>query len=165
MIGGIYGWIAGAVLILASLGGAYFQGRQDGENIARSEYAARDIKAASEAQAAYKDITDRYRAKEQASAQKINVLATQYEKRLAANETARITAIATAPILRDPGNRVETCNSGTGETSTTTSKRDGGTGANLSKEASGFLYNLAAEADLITLQLQACQQVLLQDRQ
>ena len=165
MIGGVYGYIAGAVLVLAGLAGSYLQGRQDGGNSTRAEYATRDAKAQAEAADAERAIADRYRKQEQAKAQAIAILAQTYEKRVAANETARLTAIATAPVLRDPGNRVQADCGRSSETAYPAGKRDGGTGANLSKEASGFLYNLAAEADLVTIQLQACQQVLIQDRE
>lgn len=163
MIGGIYGYIAAAVLILAGLAGSYLQGRQDGGNSTRSEYAARDAKAQAEAADADRAITDRYRRQEQASAAKINVLAQTYEKRIAANETAH--AVAASLRLRIPADSVQAAGDTAAKTAAAACVSDGRSTGELPENVGRFLWGEAARADAVAIQLQACQQVLIQDRQ
>ena len=150
-----------AVLILLGIGGAYVKGRSDGTAIATSTYAQRDLKSANDYAAKTKEITDSYRAKETAWASQSAAVSMKYQKGLADNATTYLTLLTTAPVLRDP-NAAECKASGSGsaETPASASGRNGAPGANLPKATGDFLLGLASEADAVTIQLGACQDVL-----
>ncbi len=169
MIGGPYVYLAAAAAFLAALGGAYVKGRSDGGDIARSEYAARDIKAASEAQDAYKRTVEGFRAKEAEWQKSLTAVSKNYQQRIAANETQRLADRAAAEslaiVLRDPNANPQACSGGTSAVAGTAAGRDGSETGRFSPEATRFLLGEANRADAVTIQLQACQAILASERQ
>ena len=162
MIGGIYGYLAGAVLVLIGLGSAGVQVWKAGGSSVRAEYAARDAKAQAEAADAERAITARYRRKEQDQAAAIASVSQKYEKRIAANETAH--AVAASLRLRIPDS-VQASGDTTAKVAPAISICDGRATGELPESTSRFLWGEAARADAVAIQLSACQQVLIQDRQ
>lgn len=154
---------------MVAIAGASYKAYHLGANNVRAEYAARDLQAAAEAQAAYKAVAEKYRAKEQADAQALAQVANDYERRLkdAKSKTSiALDAIRSGSLkLRDPG----TASNQAGrdcpaQTTASAVVGDGSTGAELSRDASAFLYSEAARADAYTEQLGACQAALEADR-
>lgn len=165
----IHGYLVGAVVFLVALGGAYIKGRTDGGNLVRGEYAARDVKAAADYAEKERAITDAYRKKEAQWQAKSAAVSAQYQKRIAANETQRLADLAALEsrtlVLRDPNAAAcAASGGGTGETAAAPGGRDGAKGADLPEKTSRFLLGLANEADLLVIQLQSCQQVLIDER-
>ncbi len=154
-----------AVLIVSGIAGSYLKGRSDGTDIVTAKYATRDVKAAQDYAAKTQEITEQYRAKEAKFSEQVAAVSKDYQRRLAANETAKRAALAAATILRDPGTIGQACGDSAPKTSASTSGHNGAAGAELSKEATGFLLSLASEADAVVLQLTACQNVLASERQ
>lgn len=160
--------ILGLVAVLA-LAGAGAKGYSLGKDNVRAEYAARDLQAAADAQAAYKAIAEKYRAKEQADAQALATVANDYERRLKdarGKTTVAMDALRSGALrLRDPGAVGQQAGGNCApETPPSTGKRDGEKGAGLSDQASEFLLTEAARADAYTEQLAACQAVIEADR-
>ena len=164
----MYGYLVAAIVGLVALGAAGFQGYRLGADHVRAEYAARDIANANEQAAKTREVEERYRAKEQASAQAVAQIANDYEGRL--TDAQRKTTIALDAIrsgsvrLRDPFAKPEACGSSAAEAVASPGGRDGYSAGQLSGATSEFLVSLASEADRNTLQLAACQAVLASDR-
>jgi len=170
MIGGLYGVLIQAAVVVFIAAGAWFHGYNKGADVTRAEYATRDLQAATEAQAAYARIVERHRAKEQEWQKSLTAVSAQYQKRIAANETQRLADLAAIDsrtlILRDPNaSGVQACSGGSSPSAGTAAGRNGATGAELSSAASRFLLELASEADSIVGQLSACQAILRSERQ
>lgn len=162
-------YLIGALVVAVLVSGAGYKGYQLGGDHVRSEYAARDLANANEQAAKTKEIEERYRAKEQASAQAIAQVSGDYERKLTdAQGKTRIAldAIRSGSVrLRDPGADQQASRGCPAETPASTGRRDGDTQGRLSGAASEFLLGLAADADRNTLQLAACQAVVAADRQ
>jgi len=158
-----------AVLILAGLGGSYLKGRTDGGDIVRGEYAARDLKAASDYAAKERSITEANRQKERQWAKSAASASARYQRELATNETQRLAdraAIESGAIrLRDPGTDHKAAGSEACPVAGSPSGHHGAEGTYLSSKTTAFLLGLATEADSVVNQLSACQQVLRSERQ
>ncbi len=177
MIGGPYVYLAAAVACLVALGGAYVKGRTDEGRIVRGEYAARDLQAATEAQIAYAGIVERRRKTEQAWQKSFAGISQKHQGEIADNAKKLKDALAGLRsgdfVLRDPGTVNQACGSGSGSPAASPGVGDGSASAGLppapfailSNEASRFIVEMAAEADEVVVQLQACQAILEAERQ
>lgn len=155
-------------LIAAALGGEY-DGNKRGVNSERVAWQAKDNKELAAANAKILQLETDARAKEQAHAEQLAAIATNYEQELQNAENTRKADVAAARSgalrLRDPGARTEqACGSGTGQTSAAPGGRDGQAGGELSPELAEFLVSEADRADAIVKQLGACQAVIVSDR-
>lgn len=163
-----YAYIFAAVVAAAMLAGSYLQGRKDGANAIRSDYAARDLKAATDYATKEREITDAYRAKEAKWQSQSASISKKYQRELAANETQRLADLAAIDArtlrLRDPGTDSQACGGSAPIPAASASGHNGGTGAYLSSKAAAFLLGITAEADSVVRQLTACQQVLTDER-
>ena len=162
------GYILAAIAGLVALGAAGYEGFRLGADHVRAERAATDLANANEQAAKTREIEERYRAKEQASAQALQAVANDYEGKL--TDAQRKTTIALDAIrsgairLRDPYAKPEACGSVAAEAGPSTSGRNGEKGGELSAEFGAFLYSEAARADAYTEQLTACQKIIEADR-
>ena len=163
-----YGYFIAAIAGLVALGAAGFQGYRLGSDHVRAERAADDLANANEQAAKTKEIEERYRAKEQASAQALAAIANDYEGKLTDAQrktTMALDAIRSGAVrLRDPYGKPEACGSSAAEAVSSPGGRNGDTAGQLSGATSEFLVSLAAEADRNTVQLAACQAVIAADR-
>ena len=164
MIGGPYVWMAAAIAFLVSVGGALWKGYGLGESATRAEYAARDIQEAREAQIAYAGIVNRYRSQEAAWANKVTSISTRYQKDLTANEKALDVAISGSRLYDRTAINPKACDNGTAKVAGNTGVGNGGSGTYISEAAGIFLRRLANEADAVTIQLSACQDILASER-
>lgn len=169
MIWGLYAKLAVAAAILLALGVAVYKIDKNGYNRATAEFTAQRLQEATEANNAIARITLRYREKERAWAQQSAAVSKEYQKRIAANETQRLTDLAAIDartlVLRDPGTSSQACRDSAPATVASPSVGNGATGTELSPAASRFLLGLASEADSVVAQLTACQAVITSDRQ
>ncbi len=158
-----------ALAFMVVLGASCYKAYNLGANNVRAEYAARDLQQANEAAAATKAVEEKYRAKEQASAQALAQVSTDYERKLTdaqSKTTLALNAIRSGSVrLRDPYAKPEACSGGLPEAAASSSGPNGPTAGGLSRETSEFLVQLAAEADRNTRQLAATQAALVADRQ
>lgn len=163
----MYANILIAVVAAAMLAGSYLQGRKDGGNAIRADYAARDIKAAQDYAAKEREITEAYRAKEAKWAQQVAAVSKDYQRKVANAHTQRLADLAAIDArtlrLRDPGTDSQACGNSATPPSATASGRDDRSGAYLSDKAARFLLGLTAEADSVVSQLTACQQILIDE--
>jgi len=162
MIGGLYGVLIQAAVVVFIAAGAWFHGYNKGADVTRAEYATRDLQAANEAAAAYKGLEERYRAKEQAQAQHFAAVSKDYQRRLDANATALVTAGAVR--LFDPGTHSQTCGDSAAKTpadSVAANPR----GTELSAKLADFLRSEASRADKVVLKLNLCIDTLEAERQ
>jgi len=157
-----YGYLVGAVLFVAALGGAYWRGGETREAIVRGEYAARDLQASEEARISERGIAARYRAQEQKWQEAFGKAGADYRRKLGENATALL--VADAVKLRDPHATRQACGDSAPAATPGAVRDNGSAGAELSQKASAFLRQLASEADAVVLQLQACQAVLREER-
>ena len=86
-------YLLAAIAGLVALAGVGYKGYSLGADHVRAEYSARDLAAANEAAAFTKATEEKYRAKEQASAQALAQVANDYEGKLNAANTAKDTAL------------------------------------------------------------------------
>lgn len=149
---------------------AYLQGRSDGGELVRSEYATRDLAEAREHQATYAAWNERNRAKEKEISGEISAASKAYQEDLAhvTNEKDRaLEQLRTGALQLRLTNtaRVEACGSASGSVAGS-GRGDIGIprGEFLSEADSAFLIALAAEADTVAAQLGACQAVIKADR-
>ena len=157
-----YGYLLGAVLFVAALGGAYWRGGETREAIVRGEYAARDLQASEEARIAERGIAARYRAQEQRWQEAFGKAGADYRRKLGENATALLTAESVR--LRDPYATGKACGDSAPAATPGAVRDNGSAGTELSEKASAFLRQLASEADAVVIQLQACQGILLDER-
>lgn len=163
----MYAYLVAAIVGLVALGAAGFQGFRLGSDHVRAEYAARDLAAVTEAAALTQATQEKYRAQEQAHSQAVAQIATDYQGRLTdaqAKTALALNAIRSGSVrLRDPG--AQACSDPAPGVAAAPSRSDGASdGGFLSQDAAIFLTGLAADADRNTLQLAACQQVVISDR-
>ena len=114
-------------------------------------------------------LNEKIRKKEADHAQSISDISTNYQKELndANKQNRSLTdAVRSGKLrLRYSYASCQGFNgSDTSASSTSASGYNGGTGANLSKEASEFLLELTGEADSVVRQLKACQEIVKEDR-
>lgn len=163
-----YALLSITIAFVASVSIAGWGGFRLGADHVRAERAATDLANANEQTAKTREIEERYRAKEQASAQALQAVANDYEGRL--TDAQRKTTIALDAIrsgavrLRDPYAKPEACGSATAEAGPSPGGRNGSSAGELSGATSEFLVSEAARADAIVLQLTACQQIVASDR-
>ncbi len=177
MIGGLYGALIQAALVVFIAAGAWWHGFGKGSDVARAEFATRDLQAAREAQIAYAGIVKRRHETEQAWQKSFASVSQEHQKDLAENEKALDTALAGlrsgAIVLRDPGTVGQACGGGSGSPAASPGVGDGSASAGLppapfavlSDEASRFIVEMASDADAVVVQLQACQAILEAERQ
>jgi len=157
-----YGYLLGAVLFVAALGGAYWRGGETREAIVRGEYAARDLQASEEARIAERGIASRYRAQELRWQEAFGKAGSDYRRKLGENATAALAADAVR--LRDPHATGKACGDSAPAAIPGAVRDNGSAGAYLPEKTAAFLRQLASEADAVVLQLQACQDILRQER-
>ncbi len=161
-------YLIGALVVAALVAGAGVKGYGLGKDHVRAEYVARDLQQAKENAAFAQRINDGRRAKEQAWADSLASVSTDYQKRLTDAEATKNLALNSLRSgglrLRDPFGIRAPCRDPGGETTATAGRRDGSSSGDLSGQTAEFLVQLAAEADRNTLQLTACQAALLADR-
>jgi len=157
-----YGYLLGAVLFVAALCGAYWRGGETREAIVRGEYAARDLQASEEARIAERGIASRYRAQEQKWQEAFGKAGADYRRKLGENATAAL--VAESVRLRDPYATGKACGDSAPAATPGAVRDNGSAGAELSQKAAAFLRQLTSEADAVVLQLQACQDILRQER-
>jgi cation transport regulator ChaB len=162
IIGLLIGW-------LASLAGVGWWQNKAGHVAERTVWQARENAELRTANDKIKAMQDSARRDEQAHALALNAVSTNYEKELSDASKLRaadIAAIRAGTLrLRDQypasiyslGNRSAETGPGPGG-------RDGPQGAELPAATSEFLLALASDADDVTRQLTACQQVIIEDR-
>lgn len=164
----IYGYLVAAIVCVGAITGSYIKGRSDGGAIVRSEYSARDLKAAQDYAAKKDALQEAYRAQEARWQEKFVSASRTYQKGLANAHTQRLADIAAIDAgtlrLRDPGTDNQACGSPAPVAASGSSGHHGSEGAYLSSKAAQFLLGLTAEADSIVNQLTACQQVLRDER-
>ena len=164
----MYAYLIAAIIGLVALGAAGFQGYRLWADHVRAERAADDLANANEQAAKTKEIEERYRAKEQASATALAAIANDYEGKLTDAQrktTMALDAIRSGAVrLRDPYAKTEACGSSAAEAVSSPGGRNGEKGSELSAEFGAFLYSEAARADAYTEQLAACQAVIAADR-
>lgn len=117
-----------------------------------------------------KTLEEGARKAEQDKAKALDAISTDYERKLSdANKqrAADAAAVRAGSLrLRDPSSTgLHACGSLPTEAATGPGQRDGGAAGELSAAASGFLLDLANEADDVARQLAACQRVVIEDRE
>lgn len=164
----IYARLAAALVLVLALVGSYFKGRSDGGAIVRSEYSARDLKAAQDYAAKKDALQEAYRAQEARWQEKFVSASRTYQKGLASAHTQRLADIAAIDAgtlrLRDPGTDSQACGSPATVAASGSSGHHGSEGAYLSSKAAQFLLGLTAECDTVVNQLTAAQQLLIEER-
>jgi len=156
-----YGYLVGAVLCVAALGGAYWRGGETREAIVRGEYAARDLQASEEARIAERGIAARYRAQEQKWQEAFGKAGADYRRKLGENATALL--VADAVRLRDPHATKQACGDSAPQAATNTNAANSG-GTELSEKFASFLRSEASRADAVVLKLNYCIDTLESER-
>lgn len=152
-----------------SLAGVGWWQRSDGETVERSAWQGRDNTELVAANGKIKTLEEDARKAEQDKAAALTAISTDYERKLSdANKqrAADAAAVRAGSLrLRDPSAPgLHACGGLAAETAAGTGQRDGGAAGDLSAAASGFLLDLANEADDVARQLAACQRVVIEDR-
>lgn len=158
--------------LLAAALGAYLwvdhRGYARGAAATEAAWQAREAEELARANAEIEKLNREARARELAYAMDLEAVASDYEKDLRNAKSSRDAAVAALRagtlILRDPAARQGAGAGGPGEAPAGAGLRVGPAGGVLSPAASGFLLELAAEADAVVLQLHACQGVVQADR-
>lgn len=153
-----------------SLAGVGWWQRNDGETVERSAWQARENAALIAANGKIKTLGEDARKAEQDKALALTAISTDYERKLSdANKqrAADAAAVRAGSLrLRDPSaSGLRACGGFPTEAAAGTGQRDGGAAGELSAAASGFLLDLANEADDVARQLVACQRVVIEDRE
>lgn len=168
---------AGALAGLAWAWNAYTTkldrlGYERGASETTAQYAARDNAALQAAIQAKDKAEARIAALEDNNAKAVAAASTNYQKGLADGKVTLDAALADVRAgfrLRDPagspGLSARCIGDAIGPPSAAASGRDGQAGSELSQAASDFLLRLAGEADEVVIQLTACQQILISDRE
>lgn len=166
------------ILAVAALAGALLggwsldrAGYRRGVLAAELRYAARDADAAREAAVRIHTLQSQARAAEQAAAQRLAAVSTDYQRRLAnaATENERMRRALAAGDLRlrfpraEPG-PADGARGGTAETGTAAAGCNGPEAGELPRAVALDLWQLAADADAVAEQLAACQAVIRADR-
>lgn len=159
-------WMILGVLVLVIC--AAYGGYKHGTKIERAAWMERENKELAAANAKILKMTKEARDAEQAHASAVNKISTDLQGKAdaAKSEVERLKSNSRAGTfrLRDPAAGKDSCGSGTAETGASPGERDGQKGAVISGAATEFLLQLAGEADEITVQLGACQEIIRADR-
>jgi vacuolar-type H+-ATPase subunit I/STV1 len=154
-------WIAAAVTLLVVFGFGWSHGSEHVQAKWDSEKAALNAEAARQIQEAQEQV----RKVEQDSVRRVAAADAKYQAVLREKKSEESAAIDRA---RTGGLRINAkCPSSpnaVSDSAASTSNGNGETRAELSQEAGEFLVRLAAEADRVTEQLNACQAILEEDR-
>jgi prophage endopeptidase len=161
--------IALLVVWLGSVAGVGAWQNNAGHTAERLTWEKRANVELSTANSKIKALEDAYRLREQMHAVEISSIDTQYTKELQDAKTVTDALIVRARNgdlrLHDP---YATANAGCGNTlpeaTTSTGQRDGETRSELPKPTTEFLLAEAGRADEVVKQLDACQQVMIEDR-
>ncbi len=162
--------LLGIILLwLASTVGVGLWQRHDGANQCQASWQAREVSEQAQAAQQIKTLEDAARAQEQAHAADVAQISTNYEKELSdehAKHLADITAIRAGALrLRDKSaSCLSTSYDSASQTTTSATGSDAATGCQLSPDVAANLFGLADRADQITVQLAACQRVVIDDR-
>lgn len=166
----IYGKLVAALVLVLALVGVYIKGRSDGGKIVQAEYAQRDLKAAQDNATKEREVTEKYRLKEENWQQQFVAASRSYQKGLANAETAKLAALAGIESgaiklrLNDSADN-SACGSQPPATTASASRNNASEGAKfLGPIDAAFLVSLAAESDSVVRQLQACQAILIEER-
>jgi murein L,D-transpeptidase YcbB/YkuD len=165
-----YGKLAIAVIVILALAASYLQGRKDGGAIVRVDYAARDLKAANDYAQKEREITEAYRKKEGEWSQQVAAVGKKLQVERSNHETTKVASLAaidagTLRLRLSDSADCKAAGSGTPAPSSATSRSNGDAeGRFLGKADSAFLVAEASRADQVVIQLQACQQVLIDER-
>ena len=141
-----------------------------GINSERVAWQTRESEQLRAANAKIMEAQDAARAAERAHADAMAAVSTNYQRRLndaSKQAAADRDAVRAGTIrLRDPNSPagLRACGNFAAEASPTAPGRDDRATGELSAEATEFLLDLAADADQIALQLQACQSIVRADR-
>lgn len=164
----IYAKLAAALVLVLAIIGAYVKGRSDGGKIVQADYAQRDLKAAQDYAAKEREITEKYRFKEENWQSQFVAASKAYQRRLANVETQKLSDAAAIDAghlrLLDPGTVGKACGDSATKTTASASGRNGGEESELSGKAAKFLLSLASDADAVVSQLTACQSILQDER-
>jgi len=165
----MYAKLAIALVLLVALIGAYVKGRGDGGKIVQADYAQRDLKAAQDYAKKEREVTEKYRLQEENWQKQFVAASKEYQRRLANAETQKLADAAAVDAgrirLLDPGTVGKACGDSPPSTTGSSSGRNGSEGSELSRASAKFLLGLANDADAVVMQLSACQQILLNERQ
>lgn len=162
--------VVGAMLLwLASLAGVGYWQNEAGHVAERSTWQGRENTELRTANDKIKTLEEDARKAEQAKAAALASIATDYERKLSdANKqrAADVAAVRAGTLrLRDPDPPgIRASGSVAPETAPGPGRGDGGAAGELSAAASGFLLDLANEADDVARQLTTCQRVVTEDR-
>lgn len=164
-------WVILAVVIfwLISMVGVGAWQNKAGVTKEKAAWQARENKELANANSMIQKLQADARNQENAHAQVLTFVSEKYQKGLTKNEADKnnfIASVRNGTIkLRQPVAPAESSgNSSTSETLPGTSRRDGETRGELQGNSVEFLYDRATLADDITLQLAACQEVVIEDR-
>lgn len=154
----------------ASLFGVGYWQNDAGHVAERTTWQTRENTELRDVNAKIKTLEEGNRKAEQEHATALASVSTDYERKLSdANKqrAADVAAVRAGNLrLRDPSaTGLRACGSLGVEVGASPGRRDGGTAGELSAEASGFLLDLASDADDVTRQLTACQAVVVKDRE
>jgi len=163
-----YGKLVLAIVLILAFLGAYVKGRSDGGKIVKADYAQRDLKAATDYAAKEREITEKYRSQEENWQKQFVAASKAYQKGLANAETQKLADAAAIDAgrirLLDPGAVGKACGDSPPSTAPSSSGRNGSEGSELSPEFAKFLLAEASRADQYTIQLAACQAILIEER-
>lgn len=165
-----YAIIALLAAWVASLFGVGAWQRHDGKVVERTAWEKRENEKLRKANDKIIELEEGNRKAEQAHAAALAGVSTDYERKLSDAKKQRAddaAAVRSGNLrLRDPGTTgLRACGSIGIEIGSGTGERNGTQGSELSAEATGFLLDLAADADDVARQLSACQAVVLKDRE
>lgn len=154
---------------LLSAGGAYWYGTNVGAEDERVAWQARSNTELNAANHRIIELTETIRAKESEHTVQLASISARYQEELQ-NEKATADLVISELRAGTRKLRIPVASSGkargseAGAASAAPGGRDGETRADLSPEIAESLVGLASEADTVVRQLQACQAIIMQDR-
>lgn len=165
-------WLGALLVVVAIVAAIYAYGQKQfglGEQAERATWLKRDNDALVQANAKIKQLEEDARATERRHAESIAQVSKKYQEELQHAKSRKDRVIAD---LRAGDQRLRIpvaatgCAGGSeaGTTSASAVRRDGEARAELSDAAAEFLVGLATEADEIVHQLNACQALVIEDR-
>ena len=161
--------LVGALVFIGALTGAYFYGHSNGVDSERVAWQAKEIKATQEADKALADAQDKVNSLQAQYANNLAVISGNYQqelKNVSATKDRTIAALRAGAIrLRDPGIHYTLSPNPLSSSTAPASGCNGQATSQLSDSASEFLVSEASRADQIAIQLQACQAVIIKDRE
>ena len=163
--------IIGLLIVwIASLAGVGYWQNDAGHVAERTTWQTRENDELRTANDKIKKLEEDHRKAEHDHAAAVAAISTDYERKLSDANKQRASDAAAVRAgtlrLRDPNPTGFRACGGIGlQVGTGASGRDGGTSGDLSAAASGFLLELANDADDVARQLAACQAVVVKDRE